>query len=156
MTRLFTNEQEVEIARRYQGGERARELAEEFHCSIGVIDRVVEKYGARQGSPDFEQRKRRMVMNDWNANVEAEEIASTYGFRSLPALYSYVHKERELGYGFRKRRGKGRDLAMIMTDWNAGMSWQDIAKKHGFPSKPSVTSYVSRHRRMGYGFEDRR
>lgn len=155
MKKIFTEQEELEVVRRYLAGETARELAEEFYCVPATVYAVTSKYGAWKRKPQTLKGNRQMIMNDWNADVSAEDMMRTYGFNSLGTLYGYVHRHRQEGYAFKVRRGHSRDVAAIMTDWNNGMTRDDIAVKHDFASKDAVTSFVVRQRREGYGFRRR-
>ena len=105
--RIFSEQDEIDIARKYQSGKTANEIADEYYCTkCPVIDALerqgVKRRGQGKGKKSYEHIKW-MLINDWNAGKDSKSMAKVYGMK-VQNMRSLLSMWRNQGLNVKRRK----------------------------------------------------
>lgn len=113
--KAFTDEQEAEIARLYDQGETAIELARRFYCCRETVMRILRRKSRKLVTAQRRRKNAQMIVHDWNVGIPISQIVRTYGFESRMKLYHFAKSLRSKGWKLKNRHTGRKSMSKYRT-----------------------------------------
>ena len=107
--RIFSEQDEIDIAKKYKAGMTVYEIADEYYCTkCPVIDALerqgVKRRGQGKGKKSYEHIKETLI-TDWNAGKDSKIMAKKYGLK-VQNMRSLLAMWRNQGLDVKRRERK--------------------------------------------------
>lgn len=147
--RLFTDEQEAEICRRYEGGEKCAALATELGISQTTVLKITKKLGGkicpRGGQPVFSNEQEKEICELYLDGENVRSIARTYGVDHTTILSNLqrLGVERRSRNDYQKLLSPEAEL-QVCERYLAGENSVELAEEFGVRSS-TIARMLERH-----------
>jgi hypothetical protein len=165
--RMFTDDQEAELVRRYEAGESSASLSAEFGCNICTVPYIVRKLGGRVLEPAdwmkraaavagenrrlFNDDDRRAIVDDYESGLVSSKIATKYNC-SEGAITRAI---KEGGGIFRDKFSCGRKRELANQDFFDCIDSEEKAWALGFFTADGYVHDATRQLVIGLQRRDR-